>query len=53
MNLDQKFSTLNEKYNKMEFELNERLQKLIDTSKIEKETLTKKLEELQQNKNEM
>ena len=34
VNLEQKYASLNERYNKMETDLNERLQKLIETTKI-------------------
>jgi uncharacterized protein involved in exopolysaccharide biosynthesis len=37
----------------METELNERLQRLMDSSRNEKEVLSKKLEDLKQLKNEM
>ena len=41
--LEQRFSSLNDKYNKMEIDLNDKLQKLMDTSRVEKDNLIKKL----------
>lgn len=37
----------------MEIDLSDRLQKLSETSKTEKDFFTKKIEDLQQNKNDM